>query len=446
MADDCVVEITTIIDRRGFDAFSVRLLALSFLVVLIDGFDITVAGFAIPELTHAWRIENPSVFGPMLAASLVGILFGAPLMGVVGDRFGRKVAIVVSYVIFGIFTLCGAWAGSVVQMIILRLLGGVGIGGLLPNIVALNAEFAPKRLRATAVIVSFTGVAFGGALPGPVAAFLVPHYGWPLLFYLGGLVPLMFAVVVFALLPESIRFLAIKDRQAEIAQLIKRLAPDEHFPISTRFVVCEEKQVPFTYLFSGQLAIMTPLLWLLFALNLMTYFFLVSWMPALLAGAHIPVAQAALATAMLQVGGVIGSWTIAVPTDRHGMLPITALFILGIPIIGAIGYVGLQSPVWLMIVVFLAGFCTLGVQMGINAMSAIFYPTALRATGSGWAFGIGRVGSILGPIIGGLLIGRLSVPQLYTAAAVPFAIGAVASFILMRVRAEQGRRAGETDA
>jgi AAHS family 4-hydroxybenzoate transporter-like MFS transporter len=323
------------------------------------------------------------------------------------------------------------------QLGILRFFAGVGIGGLLPNVVALNAEFAPRRLQATAVIVSFAGITLGGSLPGPIAAYLVPHYGWPILFYFGGLVPLLLAGVIATFLPESIRFLALKDRQADVAAMVQRMDPGAKMVAGARFVVQVSEKLPFRELFAGRLAVMTPLLWLLFVVNLMAYFFLVSWMPTLLASASMP-SQAALATAVLQVGGFLGAIAIALPLDRHGMLPVVALFVLAVPVVGAIGFVAQGSAPQLMLIVALAGFCTLGTQFGLNAVSAILYPTALRSTGSGAAFGIGRVGAILGPVIGGRLIDmHLPVQQLYMIATIPFIVGAVVAFMLMPMFAER---------
>jgi len=165
----------------------------------------------------------------------------------------------------------------------------------------------------------------------------------------------------------------------------------------------------------------------------MAYFFLISWMPTLLSSANVPLTKAALATAVFQLGGVIGALSVARPIDRLGMSPITLCFILGIPIVGAIGYIGLLSTSHLIAIVFFAGFCTLGAQMGLNAISAMLYPTALRSTGSGWAFGVGRVGSIIGPVLGGLLITKLDVQHLYLIAAIPFVLGSIASFFMMRM-------------
>jgi MFS transporter, AAHS family, 4-hydroxybenzoate transporter len=433
------IDVTDYIDGRKLNAFNFQLVVVSFLVIMVDGFDITVAAFAVPQQIKAWGIQNPGAFGPVLGASLFGMLFGAPIIGYVGDRFGRRRAILLSYVIFGAFTLAAAWSTSLLQLGVLRFLAGIGIGGLLPNVISLNAEFAPRRLQATAVMVSFAGITIGGALPSLVAIYLVPDYGWPILFYFGGLIPLLLAGVIAAFLPESIRYLALHDRQADVLATIQRMDPGTVLPAGTRFTVQVDQKLPFRYLLSGKLAIMTPLLWILFVLNLMAYFFLVSWMPTLLSSAKIPIGQAALATALLQVGGLIGSWSMALPLDRRGMLPIAALFVISVPVIGAIGYVAeQQSLVALLAIVTAAGFCALGVQSGINAVAAIIYPTALRSTGTGAAFGIGRVGAILGPVIGGRLIDmHLPVSQLYMVAAIPFAIAAVVAFILMPLFTER---------
>lgn len=437
------IDVTDYIDKREFNAFNFQLVVLSFLVIMVDGYDITVAAFAVPPLIKAWGVTTPGAFGPVLGASLFGMLFGAPLLGYVGDRFGRKTAILICYVVFGVFTFAAAWSGSLLQLGALRFLAGIGIGGLLPNIVALNAEFAPRRLQATAVIIGFAGITLGGSLPLPIAAYLVADYGWPILFYFGGLVPLLLAGLIWASLPESIRFLALKDRQADVRAMLRRMDPGTTPPPeSTRFVVQVGEKLPFRYLFSGKLAVMTPLLWALFVANLMAYFFLVSWMPTLLASASIP-NQAVVATGVLQIGGFVGALAIALPLDRYGMMPVVALFVLAVPITGAIGYLAHQSVFALMTVVALAGLCTLGTQFGLNAISALLYPTALRSTGSGAAFGIGRVGAILGPVIGGRLIdAKLPVEDLYMIATIPFVIGAVAAFVLMPMFNERMRTIG----
>ncbi len=442
MSTTPAIDLTELMDNRAFNSFNVKLIVISFLVVLLDGYAIPVVGLAAPDLIKAWGIGDPGVFGPVFGASMVGMLVGAPLIGYIGDRFGRRTAIILSCLIYGAFTWVIVFASTLPHLIVLRFLAGIGIGGVLANIGAINAEFAPRRFQATAIIVTFTGTAFGGSLPGPVTALLVPNYGWQLLFHIGGIGPIIIAGIVALTMPESIRFLALKvGRQADVRRLMKQLEPAMSFGPTAEFVVRHERQIKELspkYLFTDGFALITVLLWLIFALNLMGYFFLISWMPTLLSGANIPVAQAALITGVLQLGGVVGALSISRLVDKFAMKPVAFLFAIAVPIIGSIGYVGIISRPMLVAIVFLAGFCTLGIQLALNALASIIYPTALRASGVGWALGIGRVGSIVGPIVGGILISmHLTLQQLYLFAAIPFFFGAIAAFLLINSYAQK---------
>ena len=436
MAQDDAIDVARFVDEQKIGAFHVKLLILSFFLVLFDGYDIGAAAFAAPSWIKAWGLASRAALAPVLAASLVGILFGAPILGFVGDVFGRKKAIIISCLVFGGFTLAGAWANSLDAMWYLRFLAGIGIGGLLPNLIALNAEFAPRRLRATMIILMFTGITFGGGVPGAVSAWLVPHYGWPILFLIGGIAPIAMALIAAAALPESIKYLTVKRHDAQVARILAAMQPGVAVGPQTRFVLADERHASSfspRLLFSDGLGAITPLLWLLFVLNLMGFYFLASWNPTLLASANVSEGMAAIATALFQIGGTIGGLTLSRSIDRKGFLPVTILFALAVPVIASVGYVGKLSPVLLMLVLLLGGFCVLGLQFGLNAASAMIYPTAVRSNGSGWAFGIGRFGSVAGPYIGGYLIAqRVPIEQLYLLAAIPFALGAVVCFVLTR--------------
>lgn len=433
------IDVSQLLDERGMTRFNIGLVVFTFFIVLFDGYDITAMGFAAPSLIKAWHISNQAVLGPVLGASVIGMLFGAPIFGMVGDKFGRRVAIIASIFIFGVFSLSSVLATSLSHLFALRLLAGIGIGGVMPNVVSLTGEFAPRSHRATMIIVMFTGVAFGGGLPGPVAAGLVPKYGWQALFVVGGLIPMVVGIICIFALPESIKFLALKEhRKAEALRLLKRLRPDKTFSPDTKFVIRDEGRqasgLSPKHLFGEGLAWITPLLWILFMANLMGYFFLMSWTPVLLTSIHMPLAKAALATSLFQIGGAVGGWVLARPMDKYGLTPMTVLFAVSIPAVGLIGYLGGMSEPLLMIIEFFAGFCVLGLQFGLNATSALIYPTSFRSVGSGWAFGVGRIGSILGPVIGGILIAtHMSVQNLYMWAALPFLIGTIACFILARL-------------
>jgi AAHS family 4-hydroxybenzoate transporter-like MFS transporter len=219
--------------------------------------------------------------------------------------------------------------------------------------------------------------------------------------------------------------------------LIAAIRPGFKVPANARFVIEDEKQFPGfnpIYLFREGLALITPLLWLLFALNLMGYFFLLSWTPTLLTAAHLPAATGALAGAALQVGGTVGSLTLCLWLQRHRFLAIAIMFVVAVPVVGSIGFAGLTSQPALLTATFFAGFLVLGIQSGINVVGAMIYPTSLRANGSGWQLGIGRIGSIVGPLVGAVFVG-LPVQTLYMWSALPFAVGAVVCFIIHRLNA-----------
>ena len=184
---DKVVPVSRLLDERGLSAFQIKLLIWSFFIVLIDGYDIAAIAFAAPSLVKEWVLK-PGALGPVFSASLVGILFGSALFGWVGDRYGRKAALVWSNLLFGVFTLAAAYATNLDQMFWLRLLAGLGIGGVIPNVVAINAESAPRKLRATLAIIAVGCVPIGGAIPGFVTAALVPQHGWQILFLIGGII------------------------------------------------------------------------------------------------------------------------------------------------------------------------------------------------------------------------------------------------------------------
>jgi MFS transporter, AAHS family, 4-hydroxybenzoate transporter len=305
MADEQVVQVSRLLDERGMSFFQIKLLIWSMFIVLIDGYDIGAISFAAPTLVKSFGV-TPAALGPVFSASLVGILFGSAAFGWVGDRFGRRAALISSMLWFGVFTLSAAYATDLKAMFWLRLLAGVGIGGVIPNIVAINIESAPNNLRATLALVAVGCVPIGGAIPGFVAATLVPHYGWQILFFIGGIAPIVIALAPLIGVPESIKYMVPHTSQHhKLEKLIATIRPDFAVPTDARFVVEDERQFPGfnpIYLFRDGLALITPLLWLLFALNLMGYFFLASWMPTLLAAARLPPATAALAGAMRQVG------------------------------------------------------------------------------------------------------------------------------------------------
>jgi MFS transporter, AAHS family, 4-hydroxybenzoate transporter len=436
MAGEAEVQVSHFLDEHGLGSFQINLLFWSVLIALIDGYDIAAVAFAAPHLIQEWHIP-PKSLGLVLTASNFGVLFGSQIFGWVGDRYGRKTSLIICNLLFGVFTYWAAYSTNLTELFWLRSIAGLGIGGVIPNVVAINAESAPRNLRATLAIIATGLVPIGGALAGFAAAALIPQYGWPILFEIGGIVPIVFAIAAIYGLTESIKFMTLHESQRpKMERLIAAIRPDFKVPPNARFVIEDETQFPSSnprYLFHNGLQVITPLTWLIFILNLMGYFFLISWTPTLLvAAAKASQTVAALTGAGLQVGGTVGALVLCWWLQRQRFFAIAILFLIAVPVVASIGYAGLSSTTALVIVAFLAGAVVLGIQSGINVVGAMIYPTSLRANGSGWQLGLGRFGAIIGPLAGTLLVG-LPIENLYLIAAIPFALGAIVTFIIYKL-------------
>ena len=439
-----VIQIESLVDAQKIRWFNISLLLWSWLAMFADGFDISALSFAVPELVREWHHPGPE-FRFALAASNVGVLFGAPLLGYVGDRFGRRVAIALGSLIFGVFTLAMTQATSIHQLEVLRFLTGVGIGGLMPNTIALNAELAPRQWRALLVVLMFTGITLGSGTPGAVAGWLVPDYGWKILFVVGGVVPLAVAVCVWFALPESVKFLAKRpERRAELLKTSQRMRPDIQIAPDAIFIAPPPAGTPvhgamahapargvgflgLREIFRGSLKFITPLLWICFVTTLMANFFLNNWTPLILESNGLTPKEAAFASAGYHVGGTVGGVLVSLLLNRYGYSAIVALFVLA-PI--AIFSMGLEGNTHAATTIFtwLSGFAVLGVQFGNNACAGLIYPTEARSNGVGFALGIGRLGAIVGPVIGGELLARkMPLNELFAWASTPMAIGAFAA-------------------
>jgi AAHS family 4-hydroxybenzoate transporter-like MFS transporter len=427
------ISIDDLVDEQKFGWFNINLLFWSFLAMFADGFDISALSFAAPELVREWHLDAASL-GPAFSASLFGILFGAPLLGYFGDRYGRKTAIISGCLIYGICTLALVFTGNLHQVIVLRFITGIGIGGLMPNTIALNAELSPKRLRATLTVLMFTGITLGGACPSMVAAWLIPQFGWQVMFVVGGAVPLLTALCILYALPESVKYLAQfpekHHKLLRVARLMRRdLVLDEDTVIALPPVV-HHGGTGIRDIFANGLALITPLLWVCFGMALMANYFLGSWMPILFESNGVAPDQAALASGFYHVGGTLGGILMSILLDRFGFVVIGILFLLACPAIAFVGHHE-HSFMMLTLATTLSGISVLGAQFGNNASAGLIYPTSFRSKGVGWALAIARFGSILGPLLGGWLISmHMSMQNLFIIAAVPMLIGAIAALIL----------------
>jgi AAHS family 4-hydroxybenzoate transporter-like MFS transporter len=429
-------QVNEFVDGQQVRSFNIKLLVWSFLAMFADGFDLNSLGFAAPSLVEMWGIQR-SEMGPVLSANLVGIFIGAPILGWLGDRYGRRPLIIGGILLFGVMTLLMAWTTTMEQMMVLRFLAGIGIGGIMPNTISLNSELSPKRFRSTLIVLMFMGITTGSTAVGLVAAYFLDSMGWQILFHVGGLMPILIAVGLVFTLPESLKYLATRpERRTELTSTARRMRPDLDIGDDDVFLnppIVASSQGEFRELFEGGLAFITPLLWTCYCIALMSNFFLNNMIPLIYSQYGIPAQEAALVATWYHAGGIFGGLLISVVLDRMGFSVVAILFALAIPFIALLGMTELPFAA-MAAVSGLAGVAILGAQFGNNAAAGLLYPTSVRARGVGMALSIGRFGSIIGPSAGALLLGmNLDMQTVFLVASAPVFIGLAAALMLTRL-------------
>lgn len=404
------------IDERPMSGQQWWVLALCTLVILLDGLDLQAAAFTGPSIAAQWQLERSSM-GPIYAMGLAGGAVGALLMGPLGDRYGRRPALLISVLAFGTATLLTAWVRNFDQLLLMRLVTGIGLGGAMPNAAALISEYAPRRRRNLCVAVTLTGIPLGGIVGGLLASWLLPRYGWPAVYVVGGLAPLATLPLLWRRLPESLEFLALRAAPVPAANAV----PADR----ARFAVRE--------LFQPGYVGDTLLLWTTFFTSLIALNFLMSWTPSLVLEAGFELRHTAWAAVALNLGGVGGPLLVAALAARHGtrvLLPVTLL--LAGSCVAITGRVSDSLPL-LLLLTFCSGLFAFGAQIGLVALATHVYPTHARATGVGWTIGIGRIGAVFGPLLGGLLLqAKLGLPNYFLTISSVLLIAAVSTALIRR--------------
>jgi MFS transporter, AAHS family, 4-hydroxybenzoate transporter len=437
MAEATLSATETALENQRIGGLQLRVAALCTLVQICDGYDVNSIGVSVPSLTHAWNLPGPA-FAQAFVWSSIGIMVGALSAGPLGDRVGRKPLLLASLTIFGLASLLTAFAGSLLVLSILRFFTGLGIGGGFPGAATLTGDYAPQRLRATMIMASFTGAPFGGFVCGQLAGVLLPTLGWPSIFVIGGVVPLLMVLALALWLPESPRFLARKDNlSARETALLRRLDITPGQGAAAGLDIARGN--PIAMLFGKGYALQTVLLWVIFFCSLMNLFLFVYWMPEVLHLTGMTPPEAARATSFRELGAIFAVLYLGLLIDRSGPeRALTANYAAGIVFIAAIALAAMPY-VLLVGVIFLAGMTIIGSQTGANATCGKLYPARMRTSGLGWALGIGRLGGIAAPALGGWLL-SLGLPprQIFLSACLFAAIAATATGLLALrgVRAE----------
>jgi MFS transporter, AAHS family, 4-hydroxybenzoate transporter len=435
------IDVIEFIDDRPVGGFHIRLLLTCAAVLFLDGFDTQAMGYVAPALAKEWGLGKAAL-GPVFSAGLFGLMVGALVFGPLADRIGRKTIIIGSTLAFGLGALVTAVVQDVNMLLIVRFLTGLGLGGAMPNVIAMTSEFNPHRRRATMVMITFCGFSVGAALGGLLAADLIPRFGWRSVFIVGGVAPLVMVPILASRLPESVRFLALKgNASARVADLLRLIDPKAAFAADTAFVVQESHLtgLPVAHLFREGRTAVTLLLWVVFFMSLLDLYFLANWLPTVLNDLGASVSQAVVIGSMLQVGGVVGTFALGSLIDRFSFRALALVYFAAVFAVGAIGQLG-HSRALVTVAIFAAGFCIVGGQIAANALAASFYPTSVKATGVGWALGIGRIGSIVGPVVGGVLLEqKWSAASVFVAAAAAALCAACAALWLSRLTGGPGK-------
>lgn len=430
-----IVNITDLIDQSKLTKHQIWVLVLCALCMVVDGFDVQAMGYVAPAIIQEWGIAKADL-GSVFGAGLIGMALGALFLAPLADRLGRRPVLIGAMFVLSLCMAATMLADSIQALIFYRFITGICMGAIIPNCVTLAGEYSPARFRVTLMMIISSGFILGGVLGGVLAAAIIPIWGWHAIFLTGAIAPLVLTLIMLVKLPESLPFLTLKSRKPEVLKTwAVRLGYVEAAGTETKFVVNESAKggVPIAQLFKNNLALGTIMMWVVNFMNLLAAYFLANWLPVLMTEAGHGGSNAVLAGAVFWIGGLLGNLILGWFVDRRGFGWTLSLTFIAAAI--AIAMIG-QSATTLSIaflVIGAAGFCVLGAQTALNALGAVFYPTEVRSTGIGWALGIGRLGSILGPVLGAELI-RLnwSTPNLFLTVTVPVIFALIAILIFWR--------------
>jgi len=431
------MNVNAVVDKAKFKPFHLNVVLWCLFVVIFDGYDLAINGVALPLLMQEWNMTAVQA-GMLASTALAGMMFGAMFFGMLADKIGRKNVILICVTLFSGFTFWGGFASNPTEFGILRFIAGLGIGGVLPNLVALTSEYAPQKLRSTLVTTMFSGYAVGGIMAALLGAWLTPSFGWEVMFYIAG-IPLLLLPILWKFLPESLTFLVKKQQDEKARQIIQKITPEEKVSAQTQLVL-NEVQVPdasIAALFKQNRGMSTLLFWCCFFMCLLMVYALGSWLPKLMMAAGYSLGSSLMFLMSMNIGAVIGTIGGGILADRFHLKPV----IIGMFLMGAVALVGLgfnsPQPV-IYLLVALAGASAIGSSILLYSFVAQYYPLAVRSTGIGCASAVGRVGAIVGPIIIGVLLGMELPHKLnFLAVAIPAVIGAIAVALIRIQKASE---------
>lgn len=437
------LDVQAFLDEQRFSRFHILLFVLCFLIIALDGMDTGAMGYIAPSLIQDWQLSRAAL-GPVLSATLVGIGIGAMVVSPIADRIGRKRVLIGAVFAFGVCSVAAAFAQSLEMLAALRLLTGIGLGAAVPNTVALMAEYAPTRIRGTVVNAMLVGFAAGNGLGGLATAWLIPRFGWHGVLVVGGVAPVLLALVLVPLLPESVKFLVANRRPREEALgILRRLAPGAR--LGDVHLLCEEdaghgRKSPISELFRERYAVGTCLIWLCYFMCMVILYLVNSWLPTLFTTSGYSLQESTVTSSLFHLGGCAGILLAGFLTDRFPPTRVVAAYFLAAAVLVLmIGHSGAHAGLTTMIVI--VGMAISGASASMSPLAAHYYPTTSRVTGIAWMLGMGRFGGVAGTMGGAWLLAvGWAFGAIFSLLAIPAVIAAVCLLLLGRSGPPQEER------
>jgi len=380
-------------------------LSLCFAVALLEGLDLQSVGVAAPRMAREFGLSVTQM-GLAFSAGTFGLLPGAMFGGRLADRIGRIRVLILSACLFGLLSIATALVSSFDMLVLVRVLTGIGLGGALPNLIALSSEAVSPKARNTAVSIMYCGIPFGGVIASIIGIVNMGDTEWRHIFYVGGAGPLLLVPLLFAFLPESKAF-----RRASHEGNVQPAAVG-------------------SVLFGGNRALSTAQIWISYFCTLIVLYFLLNWLPSLMAARGLSRPEIGYVQIAFNVGGGIGALCIGMLMDRlRGAVVVSGMYIGIIASLAALSI----APAFGALAgsAFFAGMFVIGGQSVLYALSAAFYPTAMRGTGVGAAVAVGRIGSVVGPFAAGQLLAMGRSSSVVIGASIPVTLIAAAAALLL---------------
>lgn len=424
------VNVNDFIDNQKFNRFHIVLLLSCIFIIVVDGYDMFMLGAIMPALMEDWGMD-PVTGGNLGSIALFGMMLGALFFGPLADRFGRKNVIMICTIIFSVFTFSSGFSNGPTSFGVQRFIAGIGLGGVMPNLIALVTEYAPRKVRNTLVAVMFSGHAFGGIVAALGALALLPNFGWKAVVFLAG-IPLLILPILYKVMPESFSYYIKKNQKNKLIHTLNRVNNEVTFNQNSEFVLrkTDDTDSSLKKLFTNKRAVSTIMFWLAAFMALLVMYGLSTWLPKIMQASGYPLGSSLLFLITLNLGGVTGAIFGGKLCDKFGSRRVLVVFF-------TIGFLSLTAlslkpnAALLYILLFIAGATTTGTQINTNSYVSQFYPSGIRSAGVGWELGVGRIGGMLGPALGGFLLSSQLPHQLnFLAFAVPCIIGGIAILLV----------------